>query len=74
MGLLATVVLAYIGQPIIAGGVAVLDIGSLIGIFVYGTESRKDERLTKTRIMTGQDVASPPSNNKRLPTSSDELP
>jgi len=53
-GFVTTIVLAWLNHPLVAGGVAGLDILGLVSVFLYGTSSRKDERIKKARIMTGR--------------------
>lgn len=45
--LVAAVILGLKGQPLLAGILGTLDLGSIVGAFVYGTEARKAERLGK---------------------------
>jgi len=37
-------------SAILAGG----DLVALVGVFIYGTQTRKQERIEKTQTMTGQ--------------------
>lgn len=46
--------LGYWDQPWAAGSVVVVDIVGLVGVFVYGNRSRRQERIEKTRIMTSR--------------------
>lgn len=43
---------ASFGYQILAGIIAALDIGSLVGVFVYGSEKRKKERIEKEHIVS----------------------
>lgn len=45
------VALVWHGDPIPGSILGVLDITGLVGIFVYGTESRKRERIEKANIL-----------------------
>ncbi len=47
-------VLAMGGHETVAGVLAGVDIAALAGVFVYGTNTRKQERVEKTKVMTGQ--------------------
>jgi len=55
--------MALYGHPVagaIAGGTVVgIDIAGLAGVFIYGTQSRKRERIEKAQMMTAQDQAQP---------------
>ena len=46
----AAVYCASISQPWVAGVLGGLDIVALVGIFIYGTERRRSERLAASRI------------------------
>lgn len=46
--------LAMHGHETVAGVLAGVDIAALAGVFVYGTNTRKQERVEKTKVMTGQ--------------------
>ena len=45
-------ILAWTGQGLAAGFVATMDIGSIVGTFVYATLKRKQERLEKASTRT----------------------
>ncbi len=53
-GLGVTAFLAAIGQPIVSGIVGVADFGGLVGVFVYGTSSRRGERQDRNERLTGR--------------------
>jgi len=38
----------------VAAVLAGVDMAALAGVFVYGTNSRKQERVEKSKVMTGQ--------------------
>lgn len=59
--LVAAVYCASINQPWVAGVLGGLDIVALAGIFIYGTERRRSERLESARIL----------RDAGLPTSAD---
>lgn len=42
---------AYLGYEALAGIIAALDLGSLVGVFVYGSRQRKQERLEKEQAV-----------------------
>ncbi|MBU0668042.1 DUF2335 domain-containing protein [Patescibacteria group bacterium] len=42
---------AYLGFQILAGIIAALDLGSLVGVFVYGSRQRKIERVEKEKAV-----------------------
>lgn len=42
---------AYLGQEILAGSVAFLDLASLVGVFVYGSKTRSEEREKKEKAV-----------------------
>lgn len=42
---------ASLGYTILAGIIAALDLGSLVGVFVYGSKQNKEERLEKERAV-----------------------
>ena len=44
---------ASINQPWVAGVLGGLDIVALAGIFIYGTERRRSERLEQLRLLQG---------------------
>jgi len=48
-------VLAMGGHETVAGVLAGADIAALAGVFVYGTNTRKQERVEKTKTMTGRE-------------------
>jgi len=45
--LAGAVILGIEGQPLLGGILGTLDLGSIVGTFVYGTRSRRDERQAK---------------------------
>ena len=51
--LMAAVFCAWINQPWLAGILGGLDIVTLAGIFIYGTERRRSERLETVRMLRG---------------------
>lgn len=54
--LVAAVYCASIDQPWVAGVLGSLDIVTLAGIFIYGTERRRSERLATIRMLGGAGV------------------
>lgn len=42
---------AFLGFQILAGIIAALDLGSLVGVFVYGSRQKKIERVEKERAI-----------------------
>lgn len=42
---------AHLGFQILAGIIAALDLGSLVGVFVYGSRQRKAERVEKEKAI-----------------------
>ncbi len=50
----ASVFLIYNNYQIAGGVLGTVDIGSLAGVFVYGTISRRNERRERVEMMTGQ--------------------
>lgn len=46
--------LAMHNHETVAAVLAGADIAALAGVFVYGTNTRKQERVEKTKVMTGQ--------------------
>jgi len=48
-------VLAMGGHETVAGVLAGADIAALAGVFVYGTNTRKQERVEKTKVMMGRE-------------------
>lgn len=53
-GLTASYFLIDGGHGIEGSGIAVLDLGSIVGTFVYGTVNRRNERKERIKMMTGQ--------------------
>jgi uncharacterized membrane protein len=53
-GFVAATVMALAGQTLVAGIVSALDIAGLVGVFVYGTERRKQERAGRVQALTGR--------------------
>ena len=47
-------VLAMHDHETVAAVLAGVDMAALAGVFVYGTNSRKQERVEKSKVMTGQ--------------------
>lgn len=47
-------VLAMHNHEAVAAVLAGVDMAALAGVFVYGTNSRKQERIEKSKVMTGQ--------------------
>jgi uncharacterized membrane protein len=47
-------ILAMHGHETVAAILAGVGIAALAGVFVYGTNSRKRERIEKSKVMTGQ--------------------
>lgn len=46
--------LAMNNRESVAAVLAGVDIAALAGVFIYGTNSRKQERIEKAKLMTGQ--------------------
>lgn len=54
IGLVGFAIVAYcasLGFQILAGVIAALDLGSLIGVFVYGSQQKKNERVEKEKAV-----------------------
>lgn len=47
-------VIAVSGHTLTSAILAGADVATLAGVFVYGTRSRKEERVEKTKVLTGQ--------------------
>lgn len=45
---------AYLKLQILAGVISAIDLGSLVGVFVYGSIQRKRERTQKEKEMSGK--------------------
>ncbi len=58
LGFVTAAIFAFKDQPLAGVAISALDIGGLVGVFVYGSQSRKNERLEKMRILSGQEDAS----------------
>lgn len=56
--IVAGTLIALFGHPvagaIVGGGVIGIDIAGLAGVFIYGTQARRRERIEKAQIMTEQ--------------------
>ncbi len=50
-GFAAVAYCAYLGYQGLAGTIATIDLGSLVGVFVYGSNQRKNERIQKEKEM-----------------------
>jgi hypothetical protein len=46
--------LIYTGHDGAGATIVTIDVGGMIGVFAYGTRSRRQEREEKARIRTGQ--------------------
>lgn len=57
-GLGVSLWLGLSGHDILAGVSFIADIGTLAGVFVYGSQSRKDERLQKAKMLAGEEAES----------------
>ncbi len=53
-GIVVAGIVAVKGQPIAASIIAVSDIAGLVGVYLRGAETQKEERLERARILTGQ--------------------
>ncbi len=49
-GLIVVAICAFLGYQGLAGIIATLDICSLVGIFVYGSQQNKKERIEKEKL------------------------
>ena len=56
--LVGAVLIAIFAQPIAGATLGVIDIGGLVGVFIYGSQNRKQERIEKMRILAESDDAS----------------
>ncbi len=50
-GFVVTLILGLNGQPGLAGVIGGLDIGSIVGIFVYGTNNLRSERQERQNLL-----------------------
>ena len=46
--------LAYTNHEWVGGAMSLTGLGSLVGVFVYGSRSQRTERIEKTKIMSGR--------------------
>ncbi len=61
-GFVVTILVMFLSFVLIRGGhgtegtiLATVDLVGLVGVFIYGTHVLRDERIQKTRIMSGQE-------------------
>ena len=58
--------MVWMGQGLVGLAAFVTALGTLAGVYLYGSKSRKDERLRKARMMAGlPELPPPPSSAKR---------
>lgn len=48
-------IVTALGQPTAGATIATVSVVSLVGVFVYGTHSRKQERQDRAKIMAGEE-------------------
>jgi predicted lipid-binding transport protein (Tim44 family) len=68
--------LAYLKEPILAGIIAALDIGSLVAAFLYGRKKQAEERIAEAQQPKTLDAsqAGPSPPTKQLPAPKNSKP
>jgi uncharacterized membrane protein len=61
--LAAAVAMVLSGHDTAGTIIGSIDLVALVGTFVYGSRTRRQERLEKAMVMTGRDANSPSSRN-----------
>jgi hypothetical protein len=65
--------LGMAGHDVLAGTLATVDVGAFVGVFVFGTESRRKERSERSKLMLAEQIqhdskdSSAPSEQPKLP-------